>query len=128
MFRRAILFFCFAFNGAWLAPSVQAQTLNLPARLTNAPTGSQFTNIIWALPLTERENWIFAQVVSGNVPNWQRPLKPIVSSAGGHTATFYVSPDYLAIGSDTDYFLEPTTPILAQRLADQIGCTLPTRR
>lgn len=108
--------------------SVEAQTLNLSPRLANAPTASQWTNIVWQLPLTERENWIYAQVISGNIPNWQRTLKPISVSVGAHTATYYVTPDYLAIGSDTDYFLEPTTPLLAQRLADQIGCTLPTRK
>ena len=124
MFRRAV--FCFGF--AWLIFAVQAQTLNLPARPTNAPTASQWTNIVWALSVTERENWIYAQVVSGNVPGWQRTLRPVSVSGGGHTATYYVSPDYLAIGSDTDYFLEPATPLLAQRLADLLGCTLPTRK
>jgi hypothetical protein len=110
-----------------------AQTLNVPSRPANAPNGTQFTNIIVAMPTptstsTERENWIYDQVVSGNVPNWLRTLKPISVSAGGHTATYYVIPDYLAIGSDQDYFLEPTTPLLAQRLCDRLGCTLPTRK
>ena len=128
MFRRAILFFGFAVNSAWLIFPVAAQTLNVPARPANSPTGSQWTNIVWMLSQDERENWIYAQIISGNVPNWQRALKPISVSASGHTATYYVSPDELAIGSDTDYFLEPTTPILAQRLADLLGCTLPTRK
>ena len=110
-----------------------AQTLNVPPRPANAPNGTQFTNIIVAMPAptassTERENWIYDQVVSGNVPNWLRTLKPISVSAAGHTATYYVIPDYLAIGSDTDYFLEPTTPLLAQRLGDRLGYTLPTRK
>ena len=128
MLRRYILPLCLVLSSACLAFPTQAQTLNLPPRPTNAPTGSQFTNIIWALSLTERENWIYAQVINGNVPNWQRTLKPINVSSSGHTATYYASPDYLAIGSDTDYFLEPTTPLLAQRLADRMGCTLPTRK
>jgi len=125
---RRFLILSIVFSTVWAAFCGHSQTLNLPPRATNAPTASQFTNIIWALPLTERENWIYAQVVSGNVPNWQHALVPITVSAAGHTATYYVSPDYLAIGSDTDYFLEPATPILAQRLADLTGCTLPTRK
>ena len=109
------------------------QTLNVPPRPADAPNGTQFTNIIVAMPApsaasTERENWIYAQVIGGNVPNWLRTLKSISVSAAGHTATYHVLPDYLAIGSDTDYFLEPTTPLLAQRLADRLGCTLPTRK
>lgn len=128
MFHSCILWLGLVFSIAGLIFSAQAQTLNLPPRPANAPTASQWTNIVWALPLTERENWIYAQVISGNVPSWLRTLKPINVSANGHTATYFVTPDYLAIGSDTDYFLEPTTPLLAQRLADQIGCTLPTRK
>ena len=128
MWLRRALILSVIFSAACVAFCGGGQTLNVPPRATNAVTGSQFTNIIWALPLNERENWIYAQVASGNVPNWQRALNPITVSAAGHTATYYVSPDYLAIGSDTDYFLEPATPILPQRLADLAGCTLPTRK
>ena len=120
---------------AWLpllAASGLSQTLNLPPRPAGAPTGSQFVGIVTTLPLTERENWIYAQVVSGNVPAFLRTLKPINVSASingtAHTATYYAAADYLAIGSDSDYFLEPMTPLLAQRLCDRIGCTLPTRK
>ncbi|PWU15850.1 MAG: hypothetical protein C5B50_14840 [Verrucomicrobia bacterium] len=112
-----------------VAPS---QTLNVPPRPVGAPTGIQFTNIITPMSLTERENWIYAQVISGNVPNFLRQLLPITVSATingtPHTATYYAAPDYLAIGSDADYFLEPMTPILAQRLCDRLGCTPPTRK
>jgi hypothetical protein len=79
-------------------------------------------------PRDEREQWIYAQVISGNVPNWLRTLKPISVTAPGHTATYYVTPDYFAIGSDTDYFLMPMTPLLAQRLGDRLGYSLPTRK
>ena len=84
------------------------------------------------MSLTERENWIDAQVVSGNVPNFQRTLVPVSVSASingtSHTATYYAAPDYLTIGTDADYFLEPTTPLLAQRLCNALGYTLPTRK
>ena len=114
------------------AAQAGAQTLNLPPRPVGAPTGSQFINIITPMALTERENWIYAQVASGNVPNFQRTLVPITVRATingvSHTATYYAAPDYLAIGTDADYFLEPTTPLLAQRLGNLLGCTLPTRK
>lgn len=126
--RRRIVLCCAVLLTVFSAFSAGAQTLNLPPRPTNAPTASQWTNMVWQLSRDEREQWIYAQVISGNVPSWQRTLKPISVSISGHTATYYVTPDYLAIGSDTDYFLQPTTPLLAQRLADQIGCTLPTRK
>jgi hypothetical protein len=122
----------------WLlhaAAQADAQTLNLPPRPAGAPNGTQFTNIIAPMltpPAAERENWIYAQVVSGNVPNFQRTLVPVSVSATingtHHTATYYAAPDYLAIGTDADYFLEPTTPLLAQRLGNVLGYTLPTRK
>lgn len=79
-------------------------------------------------PVSERENWIYAQIISGNVPAFLRALKPVAVSFGGHTATYYATPDYLAVGADADYFLAPMTPLLAQRLGDRLGCTLPTRK
>jgi hypothetical protein len=61
-----------------------------------------------------------------------RKLDPVTSSAlvGGkvRSATYYVTPDYLAVGSNEDYFLTPMTPLLAQRLADTLLCALPTRK
>ncbi|MEW6511077.1 MAG: T9SS type A sorting domain-containing protein [Bacteroidota bacterium] len=70
--------------------------------------------------------------MSGNVPQFIRSLVPVSSSAsiGGkqYSVTYYVTPDYLAVGSDESYFLAPMTPSLAQRLADFLSCTLPTRK
>jgi hypothetical protein len=104
------------------------QTLNLPSRPPDAMAGSLFTNLIAYASREDREDWIYAQVTGGNVPAWLRPLKPINTSIAGHSGTYFVTPDYLAVGSDQDYFLTPCTPILAQRLATRLGCSLPTRR
>jgi hypothetical protein len=41
-------------------------------------------------------------------------------------ATFFVAPDYLALGSDDDFFLTPLTPLTAQAIADGLNCFLPT--
>ena len=123
-----VLMLLLALSGGWFASPTHGQTLNLPARATNALTGSQFANIVWLSPRDNREAWIYGQIVSGNVPNWLRTLKPINTSSGGHTGTYYVTPDYMAIGSDDDYFLIPMSPLLAQRLCDRFGYTLPTRK
>jgi hypothetical protein len=42
--------------------------------------------------------------------------------------TVFVIPDYVAVGADSDYFLMPMSPILAQRIADSCRCTLPTKK
>jgi len=110
--------------------AVAAQTLNLPPRPPGAPSGTEFARRITPLDLTAREAEIFAQITSGNVPNFLRNLCPVpaTSVADGKTnsATFYVTPDYLAVGSDEDYFLTPMSPNTAQRIADLLHCTLPT--
>jgi hypothetical protein len=109
-----------------------SQILAVPPRSDSAPLGSEFINVISPMALTERENWIYAQVVSGNVPDFLRHLVAInvsgTVSGISHSVTYYVLPDYLSIGADWDYFLEPMTPLLAQRLCGVLGCTLPTRK
>jgi hypothetical protein len=113
-----------------LSTSLHAQTLDLPPRSADALTGTEFAKRINPLDLTEREKEIFAQITSGNVPDFLRKLSPVpaTSLTDGRTnaATFYATPDYLAIGSDDDYFLTPISPNTAQRIADALHCSLPT--
>ena len=45
-----------------------------------------------------------------------------------HTAAIDVMPDYLTVGSDTDFVRVPTTPMTAARIADAFGCARPTRK
>lgn len=120
-----ILLICFAGNAL-------AQTIDLPPRATNAPTGSEFAHKITALDLAPREREISSQILAGNIPDFLRKLCPVtvtnVADGLTNTGTFYVTPDYLAIGSDTDYLLMPISGNTAQRIADQLNCVLPTRK
>ena len=79
-----------------------------------------------------REREISDQISAGNVPGFLRKLQPVAVTNvfGGktNTAVFYVTPEYLCVGSDDDYFLTPMTPNTAQRIADRLDCSLPTRR
>jgi hypothetical protein len=108
------------------------QTLPLPDRSPNALSGSQIAEQIAQLDLPSREERLFSEIMSGNVPQFLRKLCPVAiqSSADGKTnrATIFVTPDYLAIGSDADYFLLPLSPYTAQRIADALHCSLPTPR
>ena len=105
---------------------LSAQSLDLPPRQPAAPTGTAFARSIAALPLEEREARIVAEVKAGNVPSFLRKFVPVSVSAGPVKASYFVAPDYLAIGSDDDYFLTPLTPRAAQAIADQLDCVLPT--
>ena len=120
------------FSIALVSINLNAQTLNVPTRDVNALEGSEVVTAINSLSLYDREVFIRGEVLSGNIPDFQRNLVAVVDSAfiGGSYKyiTYYVLPDYLALGSDTNYFLCPMTPILAQQLADSLDCILPTRK
>jgi hypothetical protein len=109
-----------------------AQTLPIPPRQADALSGSEFVNVIWSMPRELREEAIYSQIINGNIPNFMRQLSPIISSAniGGsnHSAVYFVVPEYLAVGSDSDYFLCPMSPLLAQRICNAINSSLPTKK
>ncbi|MGZ4962385.1 MAG: hypothetical protein ACXWIU_04625 [Limisphaerales bacterium] len=109
-----------------------AQTLKLPSRPPTAPEGKELVKAMTPLTLADREEYIFQQVTNGNVPNFLRKFVALTNFATingtNHTLQFYVAPDYFALGSDADYLLTPMTPMLAQRVATFLDCTLATRK
>ncbi len=109
-----------------------AQTLALSPRATNALSGTDFVKAITSMDFVSREREVFRQITSGNVPAFLRNLQPVsvtnVFDGKTNTALFYATSDYLCVGSDDDYFLTPMTPNTAQRIADRLDCSLPTRK
>ena len=109
-----------------------SQTLRLPPRPAESPAGRAFAESVSALERLAREERIVAEVLRGNVPEFLRRLVPVALTntveGVAHVVTVFVAPDYLAVGSDADYFLAPLTPGAAQRITDATGCQLPTRR
>lgn len=114
------------------ASSVFAYVLPLPPRATNAPDGDTFVQKISALDLAQRDQIMADEFLAGNAPHFLRKFcaVTVTNTAGGrtNTATFFVAPDYLAIGTDENYFLAPIGPGTAQQIADQLNCVLPTRK
>jgi hypothetical protein len=111
-----------------LAAVVPAQTLDLPPRPGDAPEGRAIVAEIRDLPREARERRIEEEILGGNVPESLRRLAPVTLASGEQTATVWVTPDFLAVGSDADHSLTPLTPGTAQRVADGLGCVLPTRK
>ena len=115
---------------ALLALTAWAQVLDLPPRAPNALSGSEFARRVAMLDLGERDREVYAQVMAGNVPDFLRRLCPVparsVVEGRINSGTYYVTPDYLAVGTDDDYFLAPISPYTAQRIAEALHCTLPT--
>ncbi len=111
-----------------------AQSLKVKPRKLNELTGSEFFDLISdsTLSLTTREDLIFDAIKKGNVPNFLRKLSTIEHEATidgkKYKITYFTLPDYIAIGSNEDYFYIPTTPILAQRIANLLQCSLPTKK
>ena len=117
------------FLAALAATGIQAQDapqLNLPARADNSPSGSELAEVVASLPLGEREERLFQEVMAGNIPNHLRKLRPVTVTNSGTPFTIFVTADYLAVGSDTDNLRVPLTPMTAQRIADHLNCSLPT--
>jgi len=114
---------------AWQQPAPDP-ILILPPRPGDAPGAAEVAREIIGFDLEAREERLFEEISSGNVPSWLRTLKPIQVTreidGREHRVIFWVTPDYLAVGSDDDYLLIPLSPQTAQRIADLVGATLPT--
>ena len=112
---------------------VPVRCLNIPSRNTNAESGTAFMSRIASLPLVEREDEIYKALASGNVPDFLRNTVMLTGefadSAGiRHQVTYEAMPDYLSVGSNTDYCRIPMNPHTAQRLATLFGASLITSK
>ncbi|HET9236602.1 MAG TPA: hypothetical protein VFO10_05100 [Oligoflexus sp.] len=106
--------------------------LGLPERAQGAPGGSEFMKRIQKLPAAARERMIVKEVLSGNIPQFQRQLVPVerkITSGPykGKLMRFWVLPDYLAIGSDKDFVRVPLNMNSIRTLAQKLNLSLPTQ-
>jgi hypothetical protein len=116
--------------------STNPANTKLPSRPTNALTGSEFITRIENASLDDREAAVLEELKQGNFPEFLRqfvsvPIQGTIKLNGADRpieTTIQVMPDYLAIGSDDDFVRMPMTPQTAQRVADLLGCVLPTRK
>lgn len=116
----------------WIQPSPLSKDV-LPARPATADGGRAIMRRISSLPLAERESVIVNELKKGNFPVFLRSFVAIHTTSSDtngkkHDVVCYVMPDYLSVGSDTDFVRVPITPMAAQAIADAFGCTLPTRK
>ena len=97
-------------------------------------TGNEFYHQAFAMKWTSRDSFAVKEAMAGNIPSFLQQFVPvdvsIQDSTTGKTirATYYVSPDYLSIGTDADWARINITPMAAQRIADSLHCFLPTRK
>lgn len=113
----------------WVTPG-HAQHLDLPPRPAEAATASELRREWASLDRPAREARLREEVAAGNVPTFLRQLVPITDTLTlrgvTYTLRYYCTPDYLAVGSDTDYLRVPMSAPLAQQLANLTHANLPT--
>ena len=112
---------------------IPIRRFNIPLRETGAETGSAFMDRIANLTREEREVEIFKALSAGNIPGFLQntvtlngefaDLKGIV-----HKVQYEVMPDYLSVGTDSDFCRIPMNPHTAQRIANLYGASLITSK
>ena len=107
--------------------------LDIPQRAAQAQGASEFVAAVAGLGDHERDRAIRSELLAGNVPGFLRHLMPATLSMRGPGGlplrlTLCVLPDYLGVGSDSDYLLVPMGLKTALMVASRFGFTLPTRR
>ena len=121
---------------AWIErdppPAIAQAQPNIPPRPANAIGGAAFIASLANLDRAAREAAVLRELHAGNIPSFLRPLVSVTVKAAWdgkeHTAVYNVMPDYLAIGSDSDFVRMPMNPHTAQAFCDECGLALPTRK
>ena len=104
---------------------------NIPPRPADAIGGTALMQRVATLPRDQREEQIAAEILRGNVPEFLRQFKTIritaiLKDGNPHTIDLRVMPDYLSVGSDSDFVRVPLTPMTATKIAGAFNCDLPT--
>lgn len=108
--------------------------LALPARDAAVANGEAFYKRVGALTRIEREPLMIKEILSGNIPSFLKRLVrvkvSIIDSATGKTihAVYFVTADYLSVGSNKNFARVPMSPMAAQFIADSLHCFLPTKK
>lgn len=107
--------------------------LTIPPRLPGAKTGSEFMQYVLNMTSAERDTAVYNEISLGNIPEFLRQPKLIQFTsydAGGaqHIIKYEVLPDYLAIGTDSNFCRIPMGPVAAQKVCDLFGAVMPTRK
>ncbi|MDP3644418.1 MAG: hypothetical protein Q8S54_14660 [Bacteroidota bacterium] len=129
-----ILTFQFGYLQSQVLPDLKPiRSLCIPERIPDSESGSAFMERISGLPLPMREEEIYKAIASGNIPGFLRntiSLKGEFADSAGimHEVEYEVMPDYLSVGSDTDFCRIPMNPHTAQRLATDFGASLITAK
>lgn len=102
-------------------------SFTFPERKTDAIGGKALVQTLTPGPGEVREREIFQQVSDGNLPNFMRTPELVSFDTTKGNVCFAVLPDYLCVGTDDDFVRVPMFPTTAQRIANILSATMPTR-
>jgi hypothetical protein len=104
----------------------------IPRRPGNAAPASALMASLGNGSGSGRDNAIISEALRGNVPDHVRALQPVrfTGTVGGRQTEIVicVTPDYLAVGSNSDHVRVPLGLPAALRVADAFDMMLPTTR
>ena len=106
--------------------------MKTPVRQPGAVTGNEFYHHAFPMKWAARDSVVVKEILAGNIPSFLKKFTVVnvsmIDSLTGKTikASYYVSPDYLSIGTDNDWARINITPNAAQKIADSFHCFLPT--
>jgi len=107
--------------------------INAPQR-TSSLAGNDFYHQAFGMKWKERDSFAVKEILAGNIPSFLKEFERIkvsvTDSITGKSinAEYFVSPDYLSIGTDDNWARINITPLAAQKIADSFNCFLPTRK
>ncbi len=95
--------------------------------------GEAFYKQVFAMNWKQRDSVALAEFEKGNIPNFLKKFSKIntsfIDSLGKtYQAFYFVSPDYLSVGTNSSWARIPLTPQTAQKIANEWNCFLPTKK
>jgi len=112
-----------------------SKKIHLPHRSSSSERmgGKAFFEKVASWGWKQRDSLAVKEILAGNIPGFLRKFIPVntqIKDSTGklHKAFFYVSPDYISIGTGKDFARVPLTPMAAQLIADSFNCFLPTKK
>lgn len=115
-------------------PAQHSFRLNTPIPPSPRTSGSAYYKKVAASKWQERDSIAVKEILSGNIPSFLKKMvrinTSILNTETGKKikAYYFVTPDYLCIGTNNDWARIPLTPMAAQIIADSFHCFLPTRK
>ncbi len=100
--------------------------LSFPERDSSSLSGTAAGKLLPNQPSQKRDELILDHIQQGNTPSFLQSFKEIEITSGQNTLKFWVSPDYLSIGDDSDFLRITLGGKAARTAAELLGCMLPT--